>query len=54
VIFFVTFSQGHQVLVIFFKSKYKIISNDFLKFLSDITKAKLLNDKMSDFKKFKK
>lgn len=38
----------------FFKSKYKIISNDFLKFSSDIAKAKLLNNKIPDFKKFKK
>lgn len=38
----------------FFKKDYKIIANDFLKFSSDIAKAKLLNPKEPDFRVFKK
>lgn len=36
----------------YFKSRYKIIANDFLKFSSDITKAKLYNNKTPDFNQF--
>lgn len=38
----------------YFKSNYKIISNDFLKFSTDISKAKLLNSKIPNFEKFQK
>jgi adenine-specific DNA-methyltransferase len=38
----------------YFKSKYKIISNDFLKFSTDFAKAKLWNSKIPHFKNFKK
>ena len=37
----------------YFKSKYKIISNDFLKFSTDISKAKLWNSHIPTFKDFK-
>jgi len=37
----------------YFKSKFKIISNDFLKFSTDISKAKLWNSYIPDFKNFK-
>ena len=38
----------------YFKSNYKIISNDFLKFSTDISKAKLLNSEIPQFRDFKK
>jgi len=37
----------------YFKSKYKIIANDFLKFSTDFAKAKLWNAEVPNFKKFK-
>lgn len=37
----------------YLKSKYKIISNDFLKFSADFAKAKLQNSEIPNFKKFR-
>ena len=37
-----------------YKSRYKIIANDYMTFSSIICKAKLLNKKMPNFQNFKK
>ncbi|MEG0034802.1 MAG: DNA adenine methylase [Bacilli bacterium] len=38
----------------FFKDKYTIIANDYMRFASQIAEAKLLNKKIPEFKRFKR
>lgn len=51
---FVDLFSGTSSVGDYFKSKYKIISNDFMYYSYVFSKAKLLNDSIPKFKNFKK